>query len=262
MPMTGLAEKGGIKFFSSPLLERAPGAVHGFLTRTGGASSPPFSSLNFSSRVGDDPGRVRQNREAFSRAFGIPGEKIFTPVQVHGESVFVLEGGGIKEAPEADAVLTAQKGVAIGVLTADCLPVLLLDPVKGAAGAVHAGRKGTALGISGKAVGEMRTRFGSSPRDIVAAIGPHIGPCCYSVGTEVYREFERGLGVEPDFFVERDGMLYLDLAMANVEALVSAGLHESGIETAGPCTSCRSDIFFSYRKEKETGRQLSFIMLA
>jgi hypothetical protein len=135
-------------------------------------------------------------------------------------------------------------------------------------GAVHAGRKGTVLNIAGKAVDAMLKNFGSNASDIRAAIGPSIGPCCYSVGEDVFGEFKGAFGSGAGEYFRFGDETTLDLARVNADQLVSSGLLSENIETAGLCTSCETKRFFSYRREvagggphAKTGRQLSFIML-
>ncbi len=260
-----LKETNNIKYVSSGLLSPFESITHGFLSRVGGVSGPPFSSLNFDGRT-DSVGNVAKNMELLSRASGTPMEKLVLVNQVHGNSVLILDdfpgGAASYKLVDADAIITGLTGFPIGVLTADCLPVLLYDPVNNIIGAVHAGWKGTLRGVSVKAVESMRSRFGSRPRDILAAFGPYIGPCCYSVKENVFLEFKDAFGEELNYFYREGGELMLDIGDANIEQLHSAGLSEENISISSWCTSCNNDLFFSYRKEGGmTGRQLSFVML-
>jgi len=261
-----LKEKDGIKYLSSPMLSSFdPVLIHGFLTRAGGVSSPPFSSLNFDIRDGDPPGNVARNREIIKKASGARMERLILVNQVHGSSVLVLddfEGGGASyRLTDADAIITGLADFPIGILTADCLPILLYDPVNAVIGAVHAGWKGTVRSIVVKTVEAMRARFGTNPRDIVCALGPYIGPCCYGVGENVYEEFSEAFG-NVDCFKRDSGGLRLDIGASNIYQLHEAGVLKDNISISPCCTSCRNDLFFSYRKDdKRTGRQLSFMML-
>src|SRR3972149_9161669 len=194
----------GLKFFSSPLF--GEGVVHGFLTRLGGVSAPPYESLNFDARDTDPKENVEENRSRFFNAFGV--ERLFTVSQVHGNGVFRLNGDLPGALPEADAIITNTNGAAIGMLTADCLPVLIHDPVNRAIGAVHAGWKGTALGVTINTVKEMTRAFGSRPRDLVAALRPSRGPCCYKVGESLQDEFRKN-GRTLDSFIPLDDGLRL-----------------------------------------------------
>lgn len=229
----------------------------------------PFSTLNMSTRLGDSPGNVKENMVRVARAFDFSPERLTTVNQVHGIIVEHIrdEGGERYSNIESDGLVTAEPGTAIGILTADCVPVLLADPVKNVVAAAHAGWRGTALGITARAVGSMTECFHSDPAGIHAAIGPRIGPCCYTVGENVLEAFAEKFGPEPACFSRRgDGTLTLDLAAANKVLLVRAGLREENIDVLdGVCTSCNPDLFFSHRRdgaEGPTGRQLSFIVIS
>ena len=193
-------------------------------------------------------------------AFGVVEGKIFTVSQVHSDRIVIIDNPNITpeviKSQEADGIITDVKGVSIGILTADCVPVLLFDRKKRVVAAIHAGWKGTASKISAKAVEIMMERFGSRPQDITAAIGPAIGPCCYEVGEEVVSAFGHQKGVA----VQHGKNWHIDLPKANQLQLQDAGVTE--IDLSDICTSCRIDLFFSHRKEMgKTGRQLSFISL-
>ncbi len=262
-----LREKDKIRYVSSAVLSSFDAIlIHGFLSRVGGVSGPPFSSLNFDVRDGDTPENVSENREIISRASGALMGKLILVNQVHGNSVLILDdfpGGAASYRPvDADAIITGLTNFPIGILTADCLPALLYDPVNTVIGAVHAGWKGTVRSITVKTVEAMRARFGSRPRDIICALGPYIGPCCYTVGENVCREFTDALGPEMNCFKRDTEGLRLDMGASNMEQLHQAGLLMDNISVSPFCTSCRNDLFFSYRKDGlRTGRQLSFIML-
>ena len=250
----------GIKYISSNLLERT-GVVHAFLSRVGGASSTPFDTLNFDGRDTDKKETIAENKLRLGRAFGITAP-VATVNQVHGNSVFLLDPSTVDAKAEADAIITSMKGAAVGVLTADCVPILVLDPVQKAVAAIHAGWKGTVRLIAKETVEAMRANFNSDAKDLVAAIGPHIGPCCYSVRTEVADEFRRSFGENPACLKPTGEGASADLGEANVSALLSAGLKRENISFEPVCTSCNNGLFFSYRKENgRTGRQLSFIAL-
>ncbi|HRR42593.1 MAG TPA: peptidoglycan editing factor PgeF, partial [Syntrophales bacterium] len=164
-----------------------------------------------------------------------------------------------------DAVLTARRGVALAVKTADCVPLLLVDREKQVVGVVHAGWRGTALGIAAKAVKTLKERFDSKPVDILAAIGPAVGACCYQVDGKVYDAFKKLSAVRERAFracQDVEGRWMLDLESANIIQLVEAGIPRENIFSAALCTSCRRDLFFSHRAERGgTGRHLSFIVL-
>lgn len=172
--------------------------------------------------------------------------------QVHSDTVVVANGlsGSVGE---ADALITSQPGQMVGIRTADCVPVLLVDPVRRAVAAVHAGWRGTVAAIAAKSVVRMREEFGSRPEDLLAAIGPCIGLCCFEVGPEVGCQFQ-------SIFPQQADSRHVDLAEANRIQLVQAGVGEQAIEVAGLCTVCTDREFHSYRRDREkSGRMVSAI---
>lgn len=250
----------GITYYSSPALETFPVVVHAFLGRTGGVSSYHLASLNMGRREEDRPENLAENKRLMARVFGTDDEKIFTVSQVHSDRLVIIDGPDVLpeeiKTQEADGIITDVKGISIGILTADCVPVLLFDREKKVAAAVHAGWKGTASKISARAVKIMIERYGSRPQDIIAAIGPAIGPCCYEVGEEVCAALGRKEGVA----VQHGNKWHADLPKANMLQLQDAGV--VNIDLSGICTSCRTGLFFSHRKEAgKTGRQLSLISI-
>jgi YfiH family protein len=259
-----------MKFITSPAISRHRSVTHAFLTRIGGVSTGPFASLNFKDNDGDTGSAVEENRARTGRLLRFDAGTLVTVRQVHGNRVLVIdketEVSSLLhkgERPEADAILTNKKGLAIGVLTADCVPVILVDPVKEVVGIVHAGWRGTVAEICGKAVTNMRDHFGSHTEDISAAIGPSIGPCCYEVGEEVAANFLTGSFQEKVVVTNRaGGRGKLDLRKANRLLLLESGVEEGNISVSPLCTSCNTDLFFSYRREgAPTGRQLSFVVM-
>jgi len=250
----------GIINYSSPKLEALPGLVHAFLGRTGGVSSGHLASLNLGRREEDRPENLVDNKKRIAQAFEIVPERLFTISQVHSDRIVVIDRPDVTpediKAQEADGIITNVTGISIGILTADCVPVLLYDSKKKIIAAVHAGWKGTASKIAVKAVEIMVERFECRLLDITAAIGPAIGLCCYEVGEEVVA----AVGYRDKAAVRRDGKWRLDLPKANLLQLQEAGVTE--VDISDICTSCRTDLFFSHRGEKgKTGRQLSFISL-
>ena len=237
---------------------------HGFSTRQGGFSQAYGSDdLNLGFTHDDRRERVQQNRLRFL-AEAARGARLETVRQVHGATVHVVgaaAGEPLREAVEADGMITATAGVALGILTADCVPVLIADTRLRVVGAFHAGWRGTAAGIAAKGVEWMRSEFGSTPEHMIAAVGPSIGACCYQVGEELRGEFEPGL------FARRAGGLWLDLWEANRRQFVAAGLAAEAVTVLQECTSCarvgQARKYFSHRAEKGlTGRSLAVIAVA
>ena len=185
--------------------------------------------------------------------------------QIHGDGIIVFQGGGEKaEGPwerEGDALITSSPGIALGVFTADCLPVFLFEPERQVAAVVHAGWRGTAREITRKVVEKMAEDFACGAEKIQAALGPCIGPCCYEVDGPVEAAFRSGdLPWESFASVRGPGKWSLDLQEANTYLLAKGGVKKENIHRLVYCTACRSDLFFSYRREKGTrGRHVNFI---
>jgi len=222
-----------MKFLPSPLLGRVAGLVHGF-------------GLRF-------PGPRAAAREAAQEALGNSGEVFFLR-QVHGCAVATPPW---KEPPDADASVTGQPGMLLAIETADCLPVLIVDPIRRRVAAAHAGWRGTAARVTQSAVRAM-VDTGSKAEDLLVALGPSIGPCCYEVGPEVEAAFgPSGAG----FFVTGTAdRKHLDVAAANRAQLEEVGIAPSRIDSVGHCTKCREDLFFSYRRDGgSAGRMISAV---
>jgi YfiH family protein len=227
---------------------------HGFTTREGGASRGAFSTLNLSTTVGDDPARVLENWERLRAATGLDFARVR---QVHGCRV-VEASTGTDPVEEADAVASSTPGVAACVSVADCVPVLLADPRSGAVAAVHAGWRGTIEGAAAAGVKALVDRHGAQPSEMLAAIGPGIGPCCFEVSRDLAARFRDEVG--PVTATSRDQGSRVDLWRANELLLRRAGLVRRRIETLGRCTSCEERTFFSHRRDRGvTGRHVAFI---
>ncbi len=231
------------------LLSRFP---HGFTTRPGGVSPPPWDALNLGGAVGDAPERVAENWRRLEVETGLGFARVR---QVHGAHA-VRADAPCAPAEEADAVVSLRPGVAACVSVADCVPVLLADPESGAVAAVHAGWRGTLARAAAEGVRALRREAGAPPERLLAAVGPSIGPCCYEVSPELAARFRAELGP----VVREDGHVRLDLWDANRRVLEEAGLRPDRIEVLGRCTSCEPGVFFSHRRDAgRTGRQVAFI---
>jgi len=239
-----------------PGWQRFAGLRHGFFGRAGGVSGGPFAALNCSWSVGDDPAAVEHNRALAARILDCA--EVVTPRQVHGDRVAALA----TEPPgEADALIVAGDARAVGVLTADCVPLLLVVPRRRLAAAVHAGWKGTALGIAARAVESLVRASGVSTAEVHAALGPAIGECCYQVGAEVVDALSAGAAAGLVAPRRREGdKAWLDLRAINAGILRAAGVPAEQIVQVGPCTRCARDECFSHRGAGgTTGRQLSAV---
>jgi YfiH family protein len=239
---------------------------HAFSTRIGGVSRGPHASLNLGLSVGDDPERVAENARRLARALELSPGQLASVNQVHGDRLLEVTGAAAGEVlppalAGADGLFTRERGVALCIRTADCVPVLLFAPDAGAAAAVHAGWRGAAAAIAGRAAQALAARFGARPSTLFAAIGPSIRSCCYEVGEEVAAVFRLRFGEA----VVRGGegrAPHLDLPAACRLALLEAGVDEDHIDVLPSCTSCDSMRFFSHRRDRgRTGRHLSLVAL-
>lgn len=199
----------------------------------------------------------RPSRKLLSAEFSIPEDNIYMPVQEHTNKVYLVGSGS--DPVVADAVVTERKNMLIGVLVADCVPVLMYDSGNEVIAAVHAGWRGTAERILPETVLTMRDSFGSSPADISVAIGPSIKQCCYRVGDDVTDKLQDATG-EGDYFIRRDGVSFVDIALANMVQALDAGILNGNLWLSGECTFCNPDKYHSYRYSgKNAGRQGGFI---
>lgn len=223
-------------------------------TRHGGVSPKPFATLNLGHNTSDKPENVLRNRQIVCNHLGIVPPSLVTADQVHGTKVCEAVEGGHRRGGY-DAFITDRENVFLCILTADCYPVLLYDHEHKAAGAVHAGWKGTAAKAVRKTVEAMTERYGTSPSSCLAYIGAGISGNAYEVGRDVADRFSgKHLDVSPD------GRLLLDLASANLDQLLEAGIPENRIEVSPFCTVRNNRDFFSYRKENgQTGRMIALI---
>jgi len=236
-----------------------PTIVHGFLGRRGGHSVGVYESMNLSQFVGDNPADVDANWTRL-RAMQ-PAGIIFARLnQVHGNAVRVVTRANAAERPPADGMATREAGVGLGIFTADCVPILMTSPQSKVVCALHAGWRGVIAGIAGEGVRAME-RLGAPVRDIRAALGPSIGPCCFEVDAPLADRFLAEIPAAVNHARDgRPGKAYLDLRGIVRAQLVESGLPADAIESAGPCTRCASDRYFSRRAAggSTTGLQMSF----
>lgn len=287
-----------LQVLTANIFDGLPWIGHGFSTRKRGASKLDGAAvLNLGFTEWDSPETVARNRAVFLRAVlgeklapqlaagAETGESLVTLRQIHSDVVHVASTRAAA-APQADAAISSRAGLFLAIQTADCVPILLADPRRRVVAAVHAGWRGTLARIAVKTLGRMRLEFGTNPEDVLAALGPAIGPCCYEVGPEVAQAFlgqfahaaewfegpfdRLSSGEEPNPLPWLTMMppgheppperVHLDLRSANRRQLADAGMRPRNIAVSALCTSCRSDLFFSYRKEGPvTGRMMSVI---
>jgi len=246
---------GDLPVYRAEELDACPGLMHAIFTRQGGVSRAPYATLNLGHTVGDDPAAVETNHRRVFQALNVRPDQVVTAHLTHGTGVIVADGrngGGLLG--KADALVTAHIGVFLSMRFADCLPLLLHDPVRGAVGLAHAGWRGTVSNVAGAVVGAMVDQLGCRAQDITAVIGPGIGPCCYQVGSEVIRAVEAAFdGGEPLLSRLSPQQAHLDLWRANRRQLLAAGVGR--VVVTRLCTACHPQVFFSHRAEHgRTGR--------
>jgi YfiH family protein len=294
-----LRRSSGLQVLQAPALAALDWLVHGFSTRPGGTSQLPSSDgartrkdrvLNLGFTDWDSRARVLDNRKKFFHAIGADTMRAVTLRQIHSDAIYLVDASdtGARQAPQGDALVTRDSGILLAVQTADCIPVLLADRKRRAVAAIHSGWRGTLHRIAAKTLGRMQMEFGTRPEDVVAALGPGIGRCCYEVGSEVARDFDAQFANAREWFDgpfdalaigENDPnwlpwltmkppghqppplRVRLDLIAANRAILAGAGIPARQICSSGFCTSCHSDLLFSYRRERLTGRLMAAIAI-
>jgi YfiH family protein len=251
---------------TSTLLADQPGIRHGFFTRRGGVSSGLYHSLNCGFGSGDDIAVVTENRRRVAAALGQDADSLCTAYQIHSPRAVILDHSWEwRDAPEADALVTNQPGITLGVLTADCVPVLFADPVARVIGAAHAGWKGAVGGVLEATISAMISQ-GALRKDIRAAIGPAIGWDSYEVGQEFINRFLAESADNKEFFKAstRAGHYMFDIKGYVQQRLANAAIAQT--DTLDYDTCSQDDLFFSYRRsclqgEPVYGRQVSAIVL-
>jgi YfiH family protein len=251
-----LRTKNGLPYFEIPQIVKMGWIQHVFLTRRGGVSSFPYESLNLSDGNGDREESVLKNKHRVAEIFDLDLKHLVLLNQIHQDKILLIREflGSLPSLLEYDAMITDIPNTFLGILTADCLPIFVIDRAKKVIAAIHAGRQGTALHLTSKVLKKMREEFGCKSRDLLIALGPSIGPCCYEIDEKMFiPEWE------PFSNSKGKGRWMVDLARINISQLEKEGINKGQIFWINLCTSCHSDLFFSYRKEGQTGRQLSFI---
>lgn len=260
------ARQGKINYLQPNWAADAP-LFAGFTTRNGGVSRPPYNSLNLGYNTEDAQYNVEGNRSTLARAFGLPPNLLLTVRQVHGADILVINEPNPDLAHflgiECDAIITDQPGIMIGILVADCFPVLLFDPEKRVAAAVHVGWRGAAAGIIGKTVQAMADNFGCQASQLQAAVGPGIGAHRYEVDRPVRDAFRQGGSDWEEIAQEVSlGKWRLDLRLSCLRQLAGAGLDPAQVTATEQDTCCHRELFFSHRRDNgQTGRQMGFILL-
>jgi YfiH family protein len=260
----------GVKILRLTPFKKLPWLVHGFSTRFGGASLLEDEKvLNLAFMDWDERKNVLENRKRFQSAVAAKGFSLVPLKQIHSDLIYNISSV-LADPSHGDASITNIPDLLLSVQTADCVPVLLVDPKKRAVAAIHAGWRGTLARIVEKSVGRMQQEYGSKPSDLLAAIGPSIGPCCYEVGVELVSKFAAQFADASEYFDEpRTGdepnpiqwltmkppghqpppkNVHLDLRKANVSQLKSVGVRAANIYVSDLCTACNTELLFSYRR--------------
>jgi purine-nucleoside/S-methyl-5'-thioadenosine phosphorylase / adenosine deaminase len=293
-PVWRLRRSDGLQVLTLRPLGNLDWLVHGFSTRPGGLSELESTSgrrkaervLNLGFTDWDERGRVETNRRKFAAALGAGKMQMVALRQIHSDLAHLVDAAPPRTALKGDALFTRTSGILLAVQTADCIPVLLADTRTHSVAAIHSGWRGTLARVAEKTLGRMRMEFGTRPEDVVAALGPGIGRCCYEVGHEVAKEFAAQFRGARDWFEGPFGAIasgdndpnwlpwltmappghapepprvHLDLIAANRAMLAAAGVRRQNIFDSGFCTACRTDLLFSYRKERHTGRLIAAI---
>lgn len=258
---------GDITYFEAPRLKALGLVNHAFCTRKGSVHGKPHPSAILGGVRDQKRVLALLHMESVANTVGFEPKRLITMQQIHEDRIWIihtpLPPSGRSSNCRSDAILTDQRDIAIGVLTADCVPILLADPDHAVIGAVHAGWRGTLQGIARKVLDRMIHRFGTRPEDLFVAVGPSIGECCYEVDEAVMGPF-RSSGWNWQSFSRYKGKekWYLDLALANIEQMRDAGMRDERCSWIRVCTACNNDILFSYRAEGTgVGEQISFIQL-
>ncbi len=242
---------------ASPELLRERSILIAFTTRQGGVSPAPYNTLNLAAHVGDDIANIQTNRQRLAAALDLDAERLTTAQQTHSRNVAIVDernaGAGAADyesaIPDTDALVTGLKRTPIAVFTADCVPVILVDPETRRTAVVHAGYKGLYSNIVTAAIEALRADSGGRVGDIIAFVGPAIGVCCYDVDPERAALFAAARTER------RNGKIYLDTPGIAADEIQAAGIPAENISVSGLCTACREDLFFSYRRAKVCGRQ-------
>jgi YfiH family protein len=265
MPALEWKKQRGLGVLTDEALRLESSILVAFTSRAGGVSAAPYESLNLAYHVGDDPANVAANRRRLCDALGLRLEKLTCAQQVHGVDVAVVadeeigRGSGSYDAsiPATDAMTSASTGVALAMFFADCVPVVVVDPIRRAIGVAHAGWKGVLGGIPAALVARMADAFGSVPRDLLAYVGPAIGRCHYRVDSTRIALFAREF---PDFVRPTD--THLDLPDLVEKSLDATGVPRQNVAAADTCTAENTDVFYSYRSEGgETGRHAAIVSI-
>jgi YfiH family protein len=255
----------GLKLLEFQIFEKGKALKHCITTRKGGASADKYATLNLSLTVNDTEENVKYNRTLIAEYFKITDDKIYLPQQCHTNNVKIIkETSKIEDLAETDALITNKPGILLGVLTADCVPILLFDPVCKVVAAIHAGWKGTIKNIVKTTINSMSINFNCRPENILAVIGPSISQKRFEVGEEVAVKFKQSFDKNSGIiqFNAETGKDHIDLQKSNRNFLIRESVKPERIESSGLCTYDNTEWFYSARRDGiNCGRFGSFIMI-
>ena len=266
-----LINRNSVPYISFPLFDNLPWLKHGCSTRLGGVSTGIHATMNLGFQNGDLPDNVYENYRRICDAIGIEPESVVHAKQTHKDYVRVVtakdRGKGYnrdRDYDDIDALITNEPGITLTILTADCVPVFIVDPVEKAIGLVHSGWRGTVQRITEKTVKSMQDNFGCKPKNLLAVTGPCICSNCYEVGPEVADAFHDEFG--SDMFLkishQHNGKTHIDLSETIIRTLLAAGLDSASVVKSGLCTACNSELLFSHRiTQGKRGTLASFLSM-
>jgi len=251
----------GTVFYQAEKLVEFPKLQHAVTTRHGGVSPAPFDTLNLSAHVGDTPERVQTNLERLHNALGLDRCATVDASQAQADRVaHVTENERGTRIQNVDGLITNRRGIPLMLRFADCVPILLYDPAHEAIGIAHAGWRGTVAKVLTNTVEAMGKAFETKPDELIACIGPSIGPCCYEIGADVQAKVMQAYPESYELLLQQNGSTHLNLWEANAVQLRALGVEH--IEVANVCTSDHTEDFYSWRREKaNTGRFAALIAL-
>lgn len=257
-----LKEKNGIKYISFPSFDKTNFVNCIFSTRCGGISPSPYDTLNLGFTTNDKIENVKINREKFSKIIRNPFQNPI--LQTHSNSVISVKKNAKQNniLGAADALITNKPDIPLTILVADCFVVFILDPIKKAIAAIHCGWRGAAKNIIGETIKKMSLEYNVKPQDCLAAVSPGIGICCFLVNKDIYNEFNNVYPQWKDLYLQNKKQWFIDLNKIILRLLLAEGIKEENISGCDLCTSCKTDLFYSYRRDKkDTGRMAGVIMM-
>ena len=244
----------------SELFKSHKDILHAYTTKKGGFSNSPFLGNNLAFHVNDNPSNVNKNHVFSASHLNYPLQKLARMNQVHGNKIVkITDTTNLNNIPACDALITNVKHIPLMVMVADCIPILVYDPVHKAVASIHAGRAGTFTEILPLCIQKMKHSYQSNPKDLLVSVGPSIHQCCYEVGKEIVEEAKKE---NYEYAIEkRNSRYYLNLIAIIKKQLSNLKIETNNIDISTYCTACNTNLFYSYRVEKQCGRFAGIIML-